>query len=252
MKTLSAIIITLFLTINLITAQDTLYVYKSGAVISKCAVNDLDSMSFTYTPPATGTVTDIDGNLYHWITIGTQKWMVENLKTSKFRTGESISNVTDAAAWSNTTFAAWCDYNNDLANGTKYGHLYNWYAVNDSRNIAPVGWHVATDAEWTTLTNFLGNESVAGGKLKEAGTVNWFSPNSSATNESGFTGLPGGLRSYSNGTFINMGSNCYFWTSTSSDNLRAWDRELFYNQTNCFRYYFDSKFYGFSVRCIKD
>jgi uncharacterized protein (TIGR02145 family) len=178
--------------------------------------------------------------------------MVENLKTTRFQNGESIPNITDDNSWATLTKGAYCDYNNLQENSAKYGHLYNWFAVNDSRKIAPAGWHIPTDAEWTTLTDYLGGESVAGGKLKEAGILNWISPNSSATNESGFTGLPGGLRSYSNGTFRNMGTNCYFWSSTASDDLRAWDRELFNNQTNLFRYYYDSKLYGFSIRCLKD
>ena len=198
------------------------------------------------------TVTDIDGNVYHTIKIGSQVWMVENLKTTRFQNGESIPNITDDNSWATLTKGAYCDYNNLQENSAKYGHLYNWFAVNDSRKIAPAGWHIPTDAEWTTLTDYLGGESVAGGKLKEAGILNWISPNSSATNESGFTGLPGGLRSYSNGTFRNMGTNCYFWSSTASDDLRAWDRELFNNQTNLFRYYYDSKLYGFSIRCLKD
>jgi uncharacterized protein (TIGR02145 family) len=198
------------------------------------------------------TVTDIDGNVYHTITIGNQVWMLENLKTTRYLNGDSIPNITNNNNWAALSKGAFCDYNNSADNSSKYGHLYNWFAVNDSRKIAPAGWHIPSDADWSTLTYYLGGENVAGGKLKEAGLLNWIIPNTSATNESGFTALPGGLRSYSDGTFRNMGSNCYFWSTTASDTLRAWDRELFYNQMNCYRYNYDSKLYGFSVRCVKD
>ena len=140
------------------------------------------------------TVTDIDGNVYHTVTIGTQTWMVENLKTTRYRNGEAIPNITDNASWAALITCAYCDYNNIPSNSITYGKLYNWYAVNDSRNIAPMGWHVSTDAEWTTLTTFLGGTSIAGGKLKENGTIHWNSPNVGATNETGFSALPGGYR----------------------------------------------------------
>ena len=198
------------------------------------------------------TVTDIDGNIYHTINIGTQTWMIENLRVTKFRNGDLIPKVTDNIIWAGLSTPGYCWYNNDISNKTIYGAMYNWFTVADNRNITPIGWHVPTDNDFTLLTDFLNGESQAGGKMKEAGTINWNSPNSGATNESGFTGLPGGLRDYSNGSFRNMGSNGYFWTSLQSDNQRAWDRELFSNQVNCFRYFFDSKLYGFSIRCVKD
>ena len=198
-------------------------------------------------------VTDIDGNVYHSVTIGTQTWLVENLRAVRFRNGDSIPTTKDNTTWAAYKSTAYSWYNNDITNKSTFGALYNWYAASDTRNIAPVGWHVATDADFTTLTNYLGNESIAGSKMKETGTVNWLSPNSGATNEFGFNGLPGGLRSY-DGTFRNKGSNGYFWTSTESDYdiYKGWDRELFYNQINCFRYNLDSKLYGFSIRCVKD
>ena len=132
-------------------AQDTLYIYKGGAVVSKRAVAQIDSITFTAPSPLAGTFQDIDGNIYHTVTIGTQTWMLENLKTTKFRNGESIPNVTDNAAWAGLTSAAWCDYDNSASNGNIFGHLYNWYAATDSRNIAPAGWHVPTLAEWDIL-----------------------------------------------------------------------------------------------------
>lgn len=154
MKKYIGIIVSLLFIAGFVTAQDTLYIYKAGVVIKKHAVNDIDSVTFAYTPPATGTVTDIDGNVYHWIKIGTQTWMVENLKTTKFRTGESISNIANATAWRNATFAAWCDYNNETANGIKYGKLYNGYAVNDSRNIAPSFEGLGDFTSWWTSTTY--------------------------------------------------------------------------------------------------
>ena len=140
-----------------------------------------------------GTVVDIDGNVYNTVTIGTQVWMVENLKTTKYRNGDAIPNVTGNASWVALSTGAYCWYNNDAATyKATYGALYNWYAVGDSRNIAPSGWHVATDSEWTTLSTFLGGESIAGDKLKEIGTSHWLSPNTGATNSNGFTAFPGG------------------------------------------------------------
>ena len=136
-------------------AQDTLYIYKGGAVVSKRAVAQIDSITFTAPSPLAGTFQDIDGNIYHTVTIGTQTWMLENLKTTKFRNGESIPNVTDNAAWAGLTSVAWCDYDNSASNGNIFGHLYNWYAATDSRNIAPAGWHVPTLEEWQTLEAYL-------------------------------------------------------------------------------------------------
>jgi uncharacterized protein (TIGR02145 family) len=205
--------------------------------------------SFT-TLSSSGTVTDIDGNVYQTITIGTQVWMAENLKTTKYRDGTSIPNVTDANQWGGLTTGAYCDYNNVVSNSTTYGRLYNWYAVSDSRNIAPAGWHVPTDAEWTTLTTCLGGESVAGGKLKEAGTAYWLSPNTCANNEIGFTALPSG---WLGSTFYDIGNNCTWWSATADSDLltHAWIRELFYNFSSVGRITFH-KSGGYSVRCIKD
>ena len=119
------------------------------------------------------TVTDIDGNAYHTVAIGKQVWLVENLKVTRYRNGDQIPNVSDNKQWCNLTTGAYCNYNNDANNVTTYGRLYNWYAVHDIRNIAPKGWHVATDVEWKILTDYLGGETIAGGKLKETGTTLW-------------------------------------------------------------------------------
>ena len=159
------------------------------------------------------TVADIDGNIYQTVTIGTQVWLVENLKATKYNDGTVIPLVTDNTGWIILTIPAYCWYDNDIANKDTYGALYNWYTV-QTRKLCPTGWHVPTDVEWTTLTTFLGGESVAGGKLKEAGTAHWTSPNTGATNESGFTALPGGFRG-AQGTFYYIGHWGEYWTSTS-------------------------------------
>ena len=201
------------------------------------------------------TCQDADNNNYTTVTIGTQTWMAENLKTTHYRNAESIDNVTDNIAWDGLTTGAWCDFENDAANGSKYGHLYNFYAVSDSRNIAHVGWHVSTDAEWTTLSDFLGGDAVAGGKLKEAGTLNWASPNTGATNETGFTALGGGVRNDNQGSFSPEGDYYgYWWTSTPVDlspDPSAWKRSLNYSLSNLLGGMNNQK-NGFSVRCVKD
>ncbi len=201
-------------------------------------------------PIETGTVTDIDGNVYHTVTIGTQTWMAENLKVTKYRNGDSIPNVTDGDEWYHLSTGAYCDYENTASNSSVYGKLYNWYAVADSRDIAPNGWHVASNAEWTTLTTYLVGEDVAGGMLKEKGTAHWLSPNEGATNETGFSALPGGY--YYGGSFGGLGSYGSWWSSTeySSDD-RAWHRTVnsIYGRMGRSYYYQSS---GFSVRCLKD
>jgi len=194
------------------------------------------------------TVSDTDGNVYHIVTIGTQVWMAENLKTTKYRDGTPITNVT-AATWSTLTTEAYCDYQNNPSNSAIYGRLYNWYAATDN-NICPKGWHVASDADWTTLTNFLGDTSTDGGKLKETGTSHWLSPNTGATNETGFTALPGGYRG-DGGAFVGMGTNGGWWTTTASSSTNAWYRWMYNNLSaiNKFNVY---KAVGFSIHCVKD
>jgi len=198
-----------------------------------------------------GTVTDIDGNIYHYVTIGTQAWMVENLKVTKYRDGTSISNVTDATQWSGLTTGAYCDYNNSASNSTTKGCLYNWYAVSNSLNIAPTGWHVPTDAEWTTLTTYLGGESVAGGKLKETGTTQWTSPNTAATNESGFSALPGGYRKSTNGTFNSIGNFGFWWSASELMTTGASYRRMDYSGGSVGKGA-SSRTAGYSVRCLRD
>ncbi len=193
---------------------------------------------------------------YETVAIGNQVWMKMNLDVDHYRNGDPIPEVKSNEEWEKLTTGAWCYYNNYSVNGKTYGKLYNWYAVNDPRGLAPAGWHIPNDQEWTTLTNSLGGENVAGGKLKSTGTIEgsdglWHSINFSATNESGFSALPGGWRSYSNGTFDNIGYYGGWWTSSAEDPSLVWFRGLKHNYASVLRYsYF--KNYGFSVRCIKD
>lgn len=196
------------------------------------------------------TVTDIDGDVYDVVQIGTQLWLKQNLKTTKFNDGSSIPLVTDNSTWSNLTSPGYCWYNNDEATyKNDYGALYNWYSVNTGK-LCPAGWHVPSDTEWTTLTSYLGGEAVAGGKLKETGTTHWISHNSEVTNESGFTGLPGGCVD-SNGSFGDIGVDGYWWSNLDLSTDDAWHRVLGYNFSNVVRTN-SSKDNGFSIRCLKD
>jgi len=185
------------------------------------------------------------------VVIGTQTWMASNLNVTKYRNGDKIPQVKNAATWAGLQSGAWCFYNNDTANGNVYGRLYNWYAVNDPRGLAPAGWHIPTDAEWTTLANYLGGEFVAGGQMKETGTTHWLPPNTGATNSTGFTGLPGGWRNYGTGGFLNINDNGRWWSTTVNTVTTAWDRELTNNSARL-RRSSGSRQNGFYVRCIKD
>jgi uncharacterized protein (TIGR02145 family) len=233
-------------------AQDTMYVHQKTGGILKVAVNNVDSVVFyaKATTPSGSTVTDKDGNVYNTITIGTQTWMKENLKVTKYNDGTAIPLVTDNTAWGALSTPGYCWYNNDQTTyGNTYGALYNWYTVNIGK-LCPTGWHVPTDAEWTTLTTFLGGESVSGGKLKETGTTHWLSPNTGATNETGFTALPGGYRNY-DGTFHFIGYYGFWWSATENITSTAWYRFMYYNSSGVGRSYYDKR-YGLSVRCLRD
>jgi len=185
-----------------------------------------------------------------FVTIGTQVWMTKNLDVSTFRNGDPIPQAKTDEEWKKAgenKQPAWCYYNNDPANGAKYGKLYNWYAVNDSRGLAPVGYHIPSDAEWTKLTDFLGGNEVAGTKMKS--TDGW-KGNGNGTNESGFSGLPGGYR-YNYGTFDYIGDGGNWWSSSEDGTYDAWLRYLYYSNGFVSRYY-GIKERGFSVRCLRD
>jgi uncharacterized protein (TIGR02145 family) len=211
--------------------------------------------------PSTGTVTDIDGNVYRTVKIGSQWWMSANLQVTHYRNGDSIPNVTDSTAWWALTTGAYCEYRNDVNNVATYGRLYNWFAVTDSRNIAPTGWHVPTDSDWIQLEMSLGMSqaqadstvwrgALEGGKLKEAGTTHWQSPNTGATNSVDFSALPGGYRSY-NGNFFGVGFETGNWSSSEFGSGYAWYRVLDYWHSGIKRDG-ESRVCGFSVRCVRD
>jgi len=195
------------------------------------------------------TVTDIDGNTYNTVTIGTQIWMKENLKTTHYNNGDSLPYILDTGQWSNLTTGAYCNYNHNENNGNVFGKLYNWYAVVDNRNLCPMGWHTPADSEWSTLEYYLGGELNAGGKMKETGTSHWVSPNNGATNSSGFTALPGGARLGDD--FWTKGYEGNFWSSTSTSIPAAALRTLHNDNSTITRSMY-SKVHGFSLRCISD
>ncbi|MFA5032451.1 MAG: FISUMP domain-containing protein [bacterium] len=230
--------------------------YTTGDRLKITGKSGIYRTIFMLVPTQTQTVsfnfidcTDADSNHYAVVQIGTQVWMAENLKTTKYRNASSIPNVTESAQWDSLTPGAYCNYGNNTAEGDTYGRLYNWYAVADSRNMCPVGWHVSSDSEWTILTQYLG-VGVAGGKMKENCTTLWASPNTGATNESGFSALPGGCRSYDSGVFYDVGAYGYWWASENGPTY-AWYRYLSYGDADvdC-DYYYERA--GFSVRCVKD
>ena len=181
------------------------------------------------------------------VTIGTQVWTSKNLNVATYRNGDVIPEVQDKNAWANLTTGAWCYYNNDASNGTKYGKLYNWYAVNDPRGLAPKGYHIPTDAEWTQLSDYLGGESEAGTKMKSIS--GWYN-NGKGTNSSGFSGLSGGTRDGS-GTFLFIDGSGQWWSSAESSTSGAWSRYLNFSNGLVSRGG-DYKSSGFSVRCLRD
>ncbi|MCX6153179.1 MAG: DUF6531 domain-containing protein [Candidatus Kapabacteria bacterium] len=184
------------------------------------------------------------------VAIGLQTWTTQNLNVDHYQNGDSILEVRDATAWANTTSGAWCYYNNDPANGGTYGKLYNWYAVNDPRGLAPAGWHVGSDAEWKTLIVFLGDSTVAGGKVKVVGTNLWQSPNTGATNESGFSSLPNGWR-WNYGTFANINFTCNWWSNTENNSQFANYFAINNNSTEL-KTSSSGKTVGYGIRLVKD
>ncbi|RYD91835.1 MAG: hypothetical protein EOP54_21775 [Sphingobacteriales bacterium] len=197
------------------------------------------------------TVTDVEGNVYKAVKIGTQIWMAENLKVTKYRDGTPLPNVTGKEEWFALTSGAYCNYKNDPAVAAIYGKLYNWYAVTNTHQLTPKGWHIPTDAEWTVLYNYMGGTRYDGGKIQEKGTTHW-SSDTGADNSTGFTGIPGQGRLDNiyypwNG---NIGSDGIWWSATESSSTNAWYMDLYVK--GYFERHNDSKTNGYSVRCIKD
>ncbi len=264
-----ATLLTFVLSFSSVFAQnDTMYIMKSGAIVGQYNVNtEVDSVIFykpTIEETTTGTFTDArDGNQYNWVKIGDQIWMAENLAYLP-----SVNMVADGSEDAAGSYYYVYGYNGTnvadakaTANYTTYGVLYNWTAAMDGeassttnpsgiQGVCPTGWHLPSDAEWTELTDYLGGTSVAGGKLKETGTTHWTSPNTGATNETGFTALPGGYRG-DNGTFGSIGSRGYWWSATEYDAPNAWYRYMYDSLSNVGSYKFDKEL-GFSVRCVRD
>ncbi len=201
-------------------------------------------------PPDPLTVTDFDGNVYTTVTIGTQIWMAENLKVTHYRNGAPIDNITDNTEWGNLTTGAYCNLNNDEGTVDTYGRQYNWYAANNTNSICPTGWHIPSDAEWTTLINYLGGSDTAGGKMKESGTAHWSNPNLGATNSSGFTALPGGYRN-NLGIFDETYNYGFWWSSSHFNDTDGSIIYLFHNYAGVWGGN-ASKKRGYFIRCIKD
>jgi uncharacterized protein (TIGR02145 family) len=225
--------------------------YIFTVVATNSVGNSIASAASTAVTPnacLSPTIRDTSGNIYNTVTIGTQCWIKENLITSKYRNGGVIPNVDDHATWSNLNTGAWSHYDNQTSFNGIYGKLYNWYAVTDARGICPTGWHVPTDAEWTTLADFLGGPSVAGGKMKK--TTDWGTPNASADNSSGFSAIGAGFRG-NTGNFADFGSHGMFWSTSSVGNGNAWFRRL-NNYDGIFVTSSALPVIGLSVRCLRD
>jgi len=241
------------------TANDTIFFWKAGNMIAKRSINtvNLDSITFKRHMPSPVSMPNV--------TICAQVWTTKNLDVTTYSDGTPIPQVTSVTAWANLTTGAWCYYNNDPANGAVYGKLYNWYAVAGiydaasltnlaiRKKLAPYGWHIPTNTEWTTLTDCLGGLSVAGGKMKEVGILHWSNPNTGATNSSGFSALGGGyLSSTVFYNFLQLTKSSYWWSSSEINSTTAWCRYASSNTASISAPSTPDKSNPFSVRCIKD
>ncbi len=234
----------------------------TGKGIETCEQQNLEIAGNTvHGVTVIGTVADIDGNVYRTVKIGNQWWMAENLKVTHYRNDNEIPNLKGDTDWSNLTTGTYADYDDDANIAHVYGRLYNGYAVNDIRNVAPAGWHMPSDEEWKKLEMVLGmSQSAAdsngyrgrdeGGKLKEAGTSHWFDPNTGANNETGFSALPGGYRRNTVG-YHDIGYYTYFWSSAKNGIDQAWYRLLSYKYSKAYRLSLSMRI-GFSVRCVRN
>jgi uncharacterized protein (TIGR02145 family) len=193
-------------------------------------------------------VTDIDGNSYRTLTVGKKIWTAENLDVSRYRNGEQIPEIRDSEEWAKLTTGAWCWYENNDENGKTYGKLYNWYAVNDPRGLAPEGWHVATDEDWTALAEALGGNKIAGGRIKAA--RHWKKTDGEA-GKSGFDLLPAGARRDTDGAFVLLEEYSRLWSSTEKDSIRAWGRAVGHFDP-VLRRGEAHKRLGFALRCVKN
>ena len=246
--------------VNLFSQTNLNIQYINGSLLS-IPISDIDSINYTLdSNVCPSTVVDIDGNIYNTVLIGNQCWMKENLKTLHYRNGTSIPNIVSPAQWPNF-LGACADYNDDSSSASVYGRLYNGYAVANTQGLCPVGWHVPDDSEWNILVKVIDANSdtsciscvqsiIAGGALKEIGLAHWAMPNTGASNTSTFTGLPGGYR-YDFGGYSGIGEYGFWWTSSQSSITDAYKRYLNYSDTNFIRSA-SIKYFGFSVRCLKN
>jgi len=224
---------------------NTIYYIRAYATNSQ-GVSYGNELSFTTAPLS---VTDIEGNIYHTVTIGAQVWLGEDLKTTKYNDNTSIPNVTGNTEWAYLSSPGYCWYNNDVSGKTTYGAIYNWYTVNTGK-LCPLNWHVPSDAEWTILTTFLGGINASGGKLKETGTSHWISPNIGATDEAAFTALPGGARD-ATGPFFGLGYSGAWWSATENNVTSVWYLSLRNSNTDLVRNS-NLRIFGYYVRCLRD
>jgi uncharacterized protein (TIGR02145 family) len=270
---LIALVATVFVS-HPLRAQTFMNIYRNNGTVLQLPINTIDSITYTTNGVSTsstlhscgtanvhnpelvyGLMTDQEGNVYKTIVIGNQEWMAENLNTSIYRNGDAIPTNLDNSTWGFFGSGAWTYLNNDESNACPYGKLYNWFACVDARHLCPVGWHVPSDAEWSVLTYYLGGEAVAGGKMKTTGTIQaatglWDSPNTAATNSSGFSGVPGGFRyGTSGGSYGQIASDGFWWTS--SENFYMLYRHL-RTHWGASDWGEHSGNYGYSVRCLRD
>ncbi|MFM9004508.1 MAG: fibrobacter succinogenes major paralogous domain-containing protein, partial [Flavobacteriales bacterium] len=224
--------------------------FTTGTSLHTCGAPNVHNPDLVY-----GSMTDQEGNFYKTIVIGTQEWMAENLNTSIYRNGDSITTNLNDASWSASTSGAWAYYNNDASNACPYGKLYNWYTCVDARQLCPTGWHVPNNEEWIVLTDYLGGNTLAAGTMKSTGTIDsgtglWHAPNTQATNSSGFSGIPGGYRG-STGIFNTFSDYGYWWGSSAGGSFFTRARTLYYLNGNVAANDYNKKT-GCSVRCVRD
>ena len=259
MKNLILLLSIIAFSINSI-AQTNMYIRKTDGSIISIPITDIDSVFYINTTAAP--VTDFDGNSYSTVQIGSQIWMAENLKTTHFADGTAISLITDNTTWANLgdndTDLAFCYYNNNASGeATTYGALYTWAAAmkgsttESIQGVCPTGWHLPDSTDWNSLSAFLGGDAVSGGKLKEAGTSHWTTPNEGANNESNFSALGSAYRRNDNGTFAGIKTMSYFWTSTSASTSNAYTFKLSYLSATSAKQSM-LKSLGASVRCVKN
>lgn len=234
----------------------------AALIVVSCEKKEVSEPSSSSSPTISissesgGGVIDIEGNTYTSIVLGNgQEWMNENLKTTVYSNGDTIPNVVDQTTWENITSGAWCYYNNDSIYENPYGKLYNWYVVDDSRNVCPTGWHIPSIDDWGILLNYLGGQNVSGGKLKKIGTLEsgtgyWKTPNFGATNEINFNGVPSGKR-YPDGFFAEINKTSYFWSTYQDTASRGGTLWLEYDKSRSY-FMLHTFNYGSSIRCIKD